>query len=260
MSRRPSARVATLAVASATGLGLAGCGVSFGLPDPVTEEGDAVAGLWSPAVVTALAVGALVWGLIIWSVVRYRRRNDNLPPQVAEHIPIEVVYTVVPILMVVVLFGFGTYAFRDSNRSVAEPDVVVEVKGFQWSWQFTYEGTDLVVSGDGAGTEGPELVLPEGRTTRLKLVTEDVNHAFWVPQFLSKRDLIPGVRNEIDVTPTETGLHIGRCAEFCGLDHWRMYFQVRVVTADEFDRWLAENAEPGTAGGASPATTGGEDR
>lgn len=258
MSCRPSARLTAAAAVLVAGAGLAACGTSFGLPDPASEEGDAVARLWSPVVVAALAVGALVWGLVIWSVVRYRRRGDALPTQVDEHIPIEVFYTVVPVLIVAVLFGVGTFAYRDVNRTVADPDVVVTVQGFQWSWQFTYEGTDVVVSGDGAGTRGPELVLPEGRTTRLKLVSDDVNHSFWVPRFLSKRDLVPGVRNEVDVTPTETGTHVGRCAEFCGLDHWRMNLRVRVVPPGEFDRWLAEGADPAPAGGSSPPTTAGE--
>jgi cytochrome c oxidase subunit II len=83
-------------------------------------------------------------------------------------------------------------------------------------------------------------VLPVDRTSQLRLVTTDVNHAFWVPDFLSKRDLIPGVDNEIDVTPNEVGEYRGRCAEFCGLDHWQMYFSVRVVSQDEYEAWLAE--------------------
>lgn len=242
MAHRP-ARIITavrlLTVAAATAA-LGGCGASWGMPEPATEQGDRVLDLWSPAVVAALLVGALVWGLIIWSVVAYRRRNDDLPDQTDEHIPIEVVYTAVPILIVIVLFVAGTMTYRDFDARSDRPDQVVAVTGFQWSWQFAYEGTDVVVEGDGADDLGPELVLAVGRTTRLDLVTEDVAHSFWVPRFLTKRDLIPGVDNSIDVTPTETGTYAGRCAEFCGLDHWRMSFRVRVVEADEFDRWLAD--------------------
>jgi cytochrome c oxidase subunit 2 len=89
------------------------------------------------------------------------------------------------------------------------------------------------------------MVLPLGETTRLRLVTRDVNHSFWVPRFLSKRDLIPKVRNEIDVTPNERGSFVGRCAEFCGLDHWRMNFSVRVVSPSEYRRWLADRERAG---------------
>ncbi len=248
MRPRPSARLG-LVVAGGLVATLAGCGSSFGIADPASEQADDVFGLWSPAVIAALAVGAFVWALIVWSVIRYRRRSDALPTQVAENIPIEIAYTVVPILIVVVLFALGTATQRQITEKVADPDATVLVEGFQWSWRFTYEGSDVIVSGDGAGTNGPELVLPVDQTTRLKLVSVDVIHSFWVPRFLSKRDLIPGVDNEVDVTPNELGTHQGRCAEFCGLDHWRMNFRVRVVSAADFDTWLAENADTTTEEG-----------
>ncbi|HEX7134896.1 MAG TPA: cytochrome c oxidase subunit II [Iamia sp.] len=243
MRRSSPARLARLGVALAIAVGLAGCGASLGMPDSATEQGDTVLDLWSPAVLAALVVGCFVWGLIIWSIVRYRQRNDALPPQVDEHIPIEIVYTVVPIVIVVVLFVFGSLAYRDVSSTSGTPDHRVTVTGFQWSWQFAYEGTDVVIEGDGEGNDGPLLVLPVGETTRLDLVSEDVAHSFWVPEFLGKRDLIPGVDNQIDVTPTEEGTFRGRCAEFCGLDHWRMYFHVRLVSPDEFDAWLADQQE-----------------
>lgn len=239
MSRGAPAFRHAAAVALAI-VALPGCSTSFGMPDPASEQGERVMDLWNPAVVAALAVGALVWTLIVWSVIRYRRRGDTLPPQLEEHIPIEIVYTAVPIAIVVVLFAFGTLAQRDVTERVAQPDEVVTVTGFQWSWRFTYDERDVVVSGDGAGTAGPELVLPVGRTTRLRLESVDVAHSFWVPRFLTKRDLIPGIENEIDVTPTEEGTHVGRCAEFCGLDHWRMNFQVRVVSVEEYEAWVEE--------------------
>lgn len=240
MRRTSLARLAGLGGALAASVALGGCGVRLGMPDSATEQGDTVLDLWSPAVVAAFVVGALVWALIIWSVIRYRKRSDALPSQIDEHIPLEILYTVVPIVIVAVLFVFGTVAYRDISETTATPDHVVTVTGFQWSWQFTYEGTDVVVQGTGEGNDGPELVLPVGETTRLDLVSEDVAHSFWVPEFLGKRDLIPGVDNEIDVTPTEEGTYRGRCAEFCGLDHWRMYFQVRIVPPAEFDAWIEE--------------------
>ena len=249
MRRRPHVRSGPLAAVGLLVVALAGCGTSFGLADPASEQADTVASFWSPAVWAALFVGAFVWALITWSIVRYRRRSDSLPTQVAEHIPIEVTYTVIPILIVIVLFAFGTLAQRDVNDRATTPDATVLVEGFQWSWRFTYEGEDVIVSGDAEGTAGPELVLPVDQTTRLKLVSVDVNHSFWVPRFLSKRDLIPGVDNEIDVTPNVLGTHQGRCAEFCGLDHWRMNFRVRVVSAADFQAWLDDNADTTTEEG-----------
>lgn len=242
---RPGLVVAVALVVSA----LAGCGTDFGLAEPASEDAQTVSAFWSPVVWVALAVGAIVWALIIWSIVRYRRRSDALPTQVAENIPVEIAYTLLPIVIVIALFGFGTIAQREVTEKVDDPEATVLVEGFQWSWRFTYEGEDVVISGDGAGTEGPELVLPVDHTTRLKLVSVDVNHSFWVPRFLSKRDLIPGVNNEIDVTPTEIGTHQGRCAEFCGLDHWRMLFRVRIVSDADFQTWLADNADTTTEEG-----------
>ena len=256
MSRRPPARLGRPLAASAL-VALAGCSApSFGMQDPVTEQGDVVDRLWSPVVITALLVGALVWGLLLWSVVRYRRRNDTLPTQVAEHIPIEIAYTVVPILMVVALFAVGSAAVTDIEEQDPNPDVVVDVEGFQWSWQFRYVSDDVVVSGDGEGTRGPDLVLPVGRTTRLNLISDDVIHSFWVPKFLTKRDLVPGVDNEIDVTPTEVGTWVGRCAEYCGLDHWRMNFRVRVVSVEEYEEWVAGHRDAGAAAAVDPTDEG----
>ena len=213
-------------------------------PDPVTEQGDRFASLWPLFVSLGVAVVALIWALTIWSVVRYRRRSDAVPGQRQENRRLEVLYTVVPVLTVALLFGLSVSAEEEITAVSSDPDVRVEVIGFQWQWQFRYPDEDIVVSGtpDQAAT----LVLPVGRTAQLRLVSEDVNHSFWVPRFLSKRDLIPGVRNEIDVTPTETGTWAGRCAEYCGLDHWRMYFEVQVVDPEEYDRWVqaAAGADP----------------
>ena len=104
----------------------------------------------------------------------------------------------------------------------------IDVVGFPWSWQLVYRaddgGDDLTITG-----EPPEMVVRVGQPVVLNLVTTDVAHSFWEPDFLSKRDLIPEVENEITATPTETGSHVGRCAEFCGLDRWRMSHTVRVV-------------------------------
>jgi cytochrome c oxidase subunit 2 len=211
------------------------------LPDPASQQGERIAGLWNGFVLAALAVGLLVWGLITYALIRYRRRSDDeLPNQKPYNIPLEILYTSVPVVVVGVLFAFSVQVQTDVERRVADPDVRITVEGFQWQWRFTYpdDGITLVGTPD-AGP--PELVLPIGETVRFDLVADDVAHSFWVPEFIEKRDLIPGVVNEIDITPTREGTFVGRCAEFCGLDHWRMSFSVRIVPADEFDRWVAEH-------------------
>jgi cytochrome c oxidase subunit II len=227
-----------LAAAVLAAVTLAGCSSRFGVPEPASEEGDTVLQMWRGMFWAALAVGGVVWALILWSIVRYRRRNDDLPNQVADNVRVEFVYSAIPILIVAVIFFVTVRTEGDVSDVASDPAAVVTVEGFQWQWQFTYEDEDVVVT----GTPGdvPELVLPVGVPTRLELEAVDVNHAFWVPSFLEKRDLIQGVDNEIDVRPTQVGEYRGRCAEFCGLDHWRMSFTVRVVSQDDFAAWLDE--------------------
>lgn len=222
-------------------LGACSDGPDFGVPDPVTEQGRDIAELWHGSAVAGLVVGAVVWGLIIWSVVRYRRRSDALPSQTPHNIPLEVFYTVVPLLVIAGLVAF-TIPTQDRITHVdEEPDLVVDVVGFQWSWEFRYPQHDVVVRTAGSDVDDrPELVLPVGQVVRFDLVTRDVVHSFWVPEFLAKRDLIPGVDNAVQVRIEEEGTWRGRCAEFCGLDHWKMLFEVRAVPAEEFERWLAD--------------------
>ena len=217
---------------------LPACGGDFGLPDPASDDGERVLGLWRGSVLAGLAVAALIWALVAWSILRYRRRNDDLPSQGAENIPIEIAYTLAPLVVVAVLFGFTVFTQEEVTGAEGDPDLEIEVIGFQWSWEFRYR--DLGVDVESTGEEDPVLVLPVGATVRFDLVAEDVNHSFWVPEFLVKRDLIPRVDNQIDVDVTRAGEWTGRCAEFCGLQHWAMRFGVRAVPQDEFDRWVRE--------------------
>ena len=233
---RPAAALTVAAAVLAGGCDIPG----FGAPDPASKQGDSIHSLWQGFFLAGLAVAALVWGLLIFVVVRYRRRRgepDEVPSQNAYNIPIEILYTAVPILVVAVLFGVSVSTERRVNDLGDDAATTVDVIGFQWSWQFHYEGEGVTITG--VPGRGPELVLPVGRAAHLRLFSADVNHSFWVPDFLSKRDLIPGVDNEIEVTPTKTGSYVGRCAEFCGLDHWRMNYSVRVVGESEFRTWLA---------------------
>jgi cytochrome c oxidase subunit 2 len=215
---------------------------SYGMPQGVTAQGDRTHTLWQVLFSAAIGVGVLVWVLIGWSVLRYRRRgeDDPVPSQHAYNIPVEVVYTVLPILAVIAIFVGTVFVQRQNERLAPHPDLTVEVTGFQWQWQFRYPADDVTVTGTSRSDDLPELVLPVDATTRFDLVSADVAHSFWVPTFLTKRDLIPGIDNRIDVHPTVTGRYPGRCAEFCGLDHARMDFTVRVVSQADFARWVAD--------------------
>jgi cytochrome c oxidase subunit 2 len=223
----------------ATGLVCAGCGSDLGMPEPVTTQGTHSRDLWRVFVVLALIIGAIVYGLVAFVLIRYRhnRSAGSEPSQRQYNIPIEIIYTAIPIVIVGVLLGLSIRTERNVDALKSNPDVTVRVVGFQWQWQFNYVGSNVVVTGV-PGKE-PVLVLPTERTVRLDLVSNDVIHSFWVPHFIEKRDLIPRVDNSIDVNIKQTGQWDGVCSEFCGLDHTDMRFSVKAVSPSDFDAWLA---------------------
>jgi cytochrome c oxidase subunit 2 len=250
-------RLVALSVAGVTLAALTGCEVpDFGAPEGATTQGKEIFGLWQGSVVAALAVGAFVLLLILLAMVRFRRRkgDEGVPSQKQYNITLEVIYTLVPLLIVAGLFYFTVQKQTEVTQIAANPTVRVEVTAFQWGWRFSYADSDVVVESQGDGR--PTLVLPVGQTTRITLVSVDVVHSFYVPDFLYKRDAIPGIVNTFDFEPVRTGTFLGRCAEFCGLRHADMLFDVSVVGAEEFQQWLAtENATNTTADTAAPTST-----
>ncbi len=245
-----AARIVPLAVL--TLLALAGCSTQevlrFGWPQGVTDKATMMRQLWTGSTLAALAMGVLVWGLIFWACIVYRRRDNNVPKQTAYNLPLEIVYTIVPFVIIAVLFYFTVVVETDVEAQTANPDVTVEVTGFQWNWEFRYlngpqdtAGEPISIIGD--SREVAVLVLPVGKTIRFELHSNDVIHSFWVPEFLFKRDVIPGKNfgydNDFEVTIGQAGAYVGRCAELCGIYHSAMNFEVRAVTADVYDKFLA---------------------
>lgn len=214
-----------------------------GLPAPLTEQADTIADVWLLFLLIAIGVFGLVLCLLVYVIIRFRRRDDALPAQTHYLIAVEVIYTVIPLLLVVALFVVTVRSLRTVEATSAEPDLVVDVVGFQWQWQFTYAGSDVVVVGDD-DTDPPVLVLPSGSSVRFNLESRDVIHSFWIPGFLFKRDLIPGSPTSFDVDVNdEIGFYdSGACAEFCGLYHGRMIFGVQILSPADFNRWLGEQS------------------
>jgi cytochrome c oxidase subunit II len=173
---------------------LAGCDIGgtfrgFGWPAGVSTEAKQMYDLWIGSVVAALAVGFFVWGLIFWCVVRYRKRGQELPVQTRFNLPIEVLYTVLPFLVIAVLFYYTAVVQTRVNEVSENPDTTVEVVAFKWNWQFNYrsgKGTDAqtVASTTGSSEVIPVLVLPVGEKIRFELTAKDVIHSFWVPDLL----------------------------------------------------------------------------
>lgn len=231
-------------------------------PEEASVEATYMHSLWMWSWLAAALTGVLVWGLIGYACVRYRRRSETeIPVQTRYNLPIEILYTVAPLMMVVVLFYFTL----DTQNKVLDPDraheETVTVVGQQWSWSFNYnlgydeeskeyvpEGTGDVVHEVGTAAEPPTLWLVKDKTVELNLFSPDVNHSFWVPAFLFKMDVIPGRANHFTVTPDRVGTYIGRCAELCGTRHTRMLFYVKVVEQAEYDAHLQDLAEQGNTG------------
>lgn len=215
---------------------LTGCSSNFGLPEAASEQAADTVQLWRLFFITAMAVGGLVAGLILWSALRYRRRSDELPKQTLFNIPLEVTYTLIPLVIVAILFTSTMRATSKVNELAPDPDLVVEVTGFQWQWRFNYPKQAVDIVGE---LERPaQLVVPVGATVRVLLTATDVIHAFYVPEFAVKRDAIPGRVTPFDMTVTRPGtFESGRCAEYCGLNHDKMSFTVRAVSQAEFDAW-----------------------
>jgi cytochrome c oxidase subunit II len=236
--RAPAAR---WLVGTAIVLATAGCA-----PQSVTEQGQAIHNLYNLFLYLAAVVFVIVSGLVIWSVVRYRRRGDELPTQTHGNNRLELTWTLIPTVIVLVLFVFTIQAQNKVLERSPKPNVNVTVTAFQWSWRFTYEGTGAEVVGRPETI--PELVLPVGQRVRVKLISADVVHSFYVPQTLFKRQAIPGTENEFDLTFDKVGLYHGQCTQFCGLQHPDMIFRVRVVSQGEYQSWLAAATRRGQAG------------
>jgi cytochrome c oxidase subunit 2 len=236
--RAPAARWPAVAVAA---LLATGC-----TPQSVTEQGRPIYNLYNLFLYIAAVVFVIVSGLVIWSLVRYRRRDDQLPTQTHGNNRLELLWTLIPTVIVLVLFVFTLQAQNKVLDQSGRADVNVTVTGFQWSWRFTYDGTGAEV----VGTPGrvPEMVVPVGQTIRVKLVSADVVHSFYVPQTLFKRQAIPGTDNVFDLTFEKVGLYHGQCTQFCGLQHPDMVFRVRVVDQGAYQSWLAAATRRGSAG------------
>jgi cytochrome c oxidase subunit 2 len=219
----------------------------FGWPRGISDQGHRVLELWTWSTVAALVVGVMVWGLIFWTAIVYRRRDSELPRQTKYNLPIEALYTVVPFLIVAVLFYYTvvTQSFVIDTKPPA--DTTVTVTAFKWNWQFSYDDrrdprTKDIMYVVGTDTDIPILVVPENKNVRVIVGSNDVIHSFWVPELLFKRDVFPAPEknqnNVFQFRPTVRGSFVGRCAELCGTYHSQMNFELRVVSDSDYQRYL----------------------
>jgi cytochrome c oxidase subunit 2 len=248
---RKALRLAGLAVVLVSVVVLTGCSEqtrhewqNLAMPDPASEQGEHIFTLWRWAWVAALITGGIVWGLMFWAMWRYHRKDGDpeFPVQTRYNLPLEIFYTIAPVVMVIVFFVHTVDTQNAVLDDEGEPDHTIYVVGQQWQWTFNYVDEPAVDSPNlwEAGTASyiPTLVLPVGETTEFQLRSPDVIHDFGVPGFLMKMDVIPGRHNHYRITPTVVGDFRGNCYELCGVYHSRMIFNVKVVSPEDFDIYL----------------------
>ena len=252
-ARRSRARLVALTGGSALVLlGTAGCSSDtqlgrLGYPEPVTEQGPMLLSFWQNSWIAAFAVGVLTWGLIFWAIIAYRRRtNEGAPVQIRYNMPLEILYTVAPAIMVAALFVVTARDQAELIKLTPNPPNVVNVIGFKWNWGFNYVKDDAYETG--TPSHPAELWLPVGERTRFQLTSPDVIHSFWVPQFLFKMDVVPGRENQFELTPDKIGVYAGKCAELCGTYHSQMLFTVHVVSRADYDAHIAALKAAGQSG------------
>jgi len=257
-------RFATLSAISAATLALSGCSAEAQrgfLPDSsgVTNHTDSIIGLWTSSWIVLLAVGVLSWGLIAWALIVYRRRKGEtgMPVQLRYNMPIETMFTVIPLILVLGFFAFTARDMTAIEAKTENPDVTINVVAKQWSWDFNYVDENVFDSGIQAQFTGaeenvmetlPTLYLPVGKTVEVQLNSRDVIHSFWVVEFLYKKDMFPGRTNYMYFTPEKEGTYVGKCAELCGEYHSMMLFNVKVVSQSEYDAHIAGLAAKGNVG------------
>jgi cytochrome c oxidase subunit 2 len=257
-------KLAPVGLFSTVALILSGCTpeVQRGfLPDSagVTNHTDRIIGLWTTSWIVLLLVGIVAWGLMAWALIVYRRRKGEtgLPPQLRYNMPIESLFTAIPLILVLGFFAFTARDTAAIEAKIENPDVHIEVIGKQWSWDFNYVDANVWDSGIQAQFTGseenimetlPTLYLPVGKSVQIDLTSRDVIHSFWVVEFLYKKDMFPAKTNYMYFTPLKEGTYVGKCAELCGEYHSMMLFNVKVVSQAEYESHLGRLAAKGNVG------------
>jgi cytochrome c oxidase subunit II len=228
---------------------VAGC-----LPAPATAEARSIADLYAVFVGIAVVVAVIVFGLTTFAILRYRARGDgSLPAQTKGNLKAEALWTALPIVTVLGLFAGTLLVLARVEARAAQPGAEIDVEAFRWGWRFSYPAAGVAITG--ISPDAPEAVVPVGEPIRITLSSSDVNHAFYVPVFLFKRDAIPGRTSTFEFTVDAPGRYGGQCAEFCGIYHARMPFSIRAVSRAEYDAWLA--SQPRSSASAPAAAPSG---
>jgi cytochrome c oxidase subunit 2 len=247
---------------------LTGCNVTFGQTKGDSKQAHLEFSMWFWMMVAGIVVAVFVWGLIFWAVFSYRKKDDHIPKQTRERIGWEVTYVIVPLIMVLIIFGFTFVVENNIDDVLRPPQVIVNVTAYQWGWIFQYSkpGPDAhvncstspqdcvtVETAPNAAPSSlpesytsplyPQLVLPENEVVRFFLRSDDVIHGFFVHAFNFSRYAQPGVVNSFEITPAHAGVFDAQCTQYCGLYHSEMLFSVRVDPPSVFQAWYRQQAQ-----------------
>jgi cytochrome c oxidase subunit 2 len=211
-----------------------------------------------------VAIGVVVFGVMLWSIINHRKSKGAVPATFHESTKVEIVWTIIPFIILILMAIPATRVLTQAYDS-SESDIDIKVTGYQWRWEYTYLRQDadeeevsfysiLATPNDQINNSLPKeehyllevdkpLVIPINKKVRFLLTSNDVIHAWWVPDFAVKKDAIPGFINEIWAIVEEPGIYRGQCAELCGLQHGFMPIVVHALEQDEYDAWYAEQQE-----------------
>jgi len=234
----PTLLAATFLLTSCSKGEISGLGFEKG----VSSVNDHSLSLWQWSWIAAGVVGIFTLVLILWPVFFHRKKDESFPKQTQYNIPVEVAYTIIPFIIVAVLFYFTVQS--ESKIVKITPDAQVshfiDVKGIQWSWQFNYKDAGDYKSATVTGTpeQWPTLYLPLGENVRFTLTSNDVIHAVWIPAFMFQMQALPGVTNRVEFTAKKLGTFKGYCNILCGPQHRSMRFSVKVVTPTEYQTYI----------------------
>jgi cytochrome c oxidase subunit 2 len=213
----------------------------MGYPKGVSSVNDISLSLWQGAWIAAAVVGVFTFILIIWPAIFHRAKSDKpeFPKQTQYNIPVEILYTVIPFIIVAVLFYYTAVKQEKIVDLKTPAQHEINVEGIQWSWQFGYPeaGPKAVVTG--TPELPPTLYLPLGESVRFKITSNDVVHGFWIPAFMIQMQNLPDKTNYLQFTAQELGEFPGRCNILCGRNHTQMIFKVKVVTPEQYDNYLS---------------------
>ncbi len=212
---------------------------------PVSTPANSILGLSIFVLAVTAAIFVLVFSLLAYSVVKFRKRSNDdgrEPAQVYGSNQVEVAWTVIPILIVVALFMATARVIADIQGASASANAVEVIAiGHQFWWEYRYPGLNIVTANElHVPVSDPGHPTP----TFIKLLSADTDHSFWVPRLAGKTDLIPNHPNNTWIDPHEAGLYLGQCAQYCGTQHAKMLLRVYVQPREEFDRWIQQQQQP----------------